>query len=199
MGGQLLLALTYLHRKYIHRDIKPENVLISDQNIAKLTDFGLVKETSSEEIMMMSGTRGFIAPELINQSSSMISDEREVFKQDAYSFGVTFQLTLFGEDGARKVTIPGKGPMMLPLYMDEVERRDVLDVLHRVGRLSEAAHNLLVNHLLPYRPADRSALSDESVMRHRFFLDALECKNLEEALIRRGNSFIRNFDWGDSP
>jgi len=190
--GQILLALTHLHCKYIHRDIKPENILISDQNNAKLTDFGLVQEATSNESLVMSGTMGFIAPELVTRSYS-ISDQREVFKQDAYSFGVTLQLTLLGEDGARKSNIPGKGNMLLPLFMNEVEMRGVLDVLCDAGRLSEAAHHLLVEHLLPYRPADRSALSDEKVLQHRFFLEALECKSLEEALMRRQSRVFGRF------
>lgn len=141
---------------------------------------------------MMSGTMGFIAPELVRRSYA-ISDQSEVFKQDAYSFGVTLQLTLLGEDAARKSIIPRKGPMLLPLFMDDVEIQGLLDVLRNAGRLSEAAHHLLVKHLLPYRPADRSALSDEHVLRHRFFLDALECKNLEEALIPRTHRVLRTF------
>merc|ERR1712137_1043872 len=129
---------------------------------------------------------------LVTRSYS-ISNKHEVFKQDAYSFGVSLQLTLLGEDGARKSNIPGKGNMLLPLIMNEEENRGVLDVLCEAGRLSEAAHDLLVEHLLPYQPANRSALSDEKVVQHRFFLEALECKSLEEALMRRQNRFFGRF------
>merc|ERR1712137_783564 len=98
--GQILLALTHLHCKYIHRDIKPENILISDQNDAKLADFGLVQEATSEESLAMSGTMGFIAPELVTRSYS-ISDQREVFKQDAYSFWRHIAVDIIG-GGRRK-------------------------------------------------------------------------------------------------
>lgn len=39
----MLLALKHLHGKnYIHLDIKPENIMISQQGVYKLGDFGLV-------------------------------------------------------------------------------------------------------------------------------------------------------------
>jgi serine/threonine kinase 38 len=49
--AEMLLAIESVHNlKYIHRDLKPDNVLIDRQGHLKLTDFGLCKQYSREEI-----------------------------------------------------------------------------------------------------------------------------------------------------
>lgn len=59
----LLLALDYLHNKanIAHRDIKPDNLLLSAENVLKLTDFGLSTESATSN--NKSGTRAYMAPE----------------------------------------------------------------------------------------------------------------------------------------
>jgi serine/threonine protein kinase len=59
----LLLALDYLHNQVniAHRDIKPENLLISADNVLKLTDFGLSTEDTTSN--NKSGTRVYMSPE----------------------------------------------------------------------------------------------------------------------------------------
>jgi len=202
--GQAGLALAHLHRneKIVFRDVKPENILISDQDQAKLTDFGLAKVVTSAERMQMCGTMGFLPPELLCVESSFnnsnegfcspggrrhpgsrISPGWDPFKADAYSFGVTLQVALLGEDGARKKTIRRKGPMMLPLSLCEAENAELLAQLRENGRLSPEAYALLVDRLLPHHPARRSRLTDVEVLNHPFFLQELGCDDLEKHLL----------------
>jgi len=193
--GQVLLALVHLHTEVeiVYRDVKPENILISEADEAKLTDFGLAKVVTSADRMHMSmcGTVGYAAPECFNsdfkfrsfQSSKKegssfgcgpsIQAHYDPFKADTYSFGVTLQIALLGEDAARKRDIRGKGPLLLPLQYSESEVSELMAQLRDNGRVSDKAYTLLVDRLLPFDQAKRTRLDDPEVLEHPFFLEEL--------------------------
>ena len=85
---QCMSGLKYIHsKKIIHRDIKPENLLISDNLILKITDFGISKifEKVKEQTETILGAGNlYAAPEAIR---SKIYDG----KIDIYSVGKSFQ------------------------------------------------------------------------------------------------------------
>ncbi|XP_073354523.1 uncharacterized protein [Aegilops tauschii subsp. strangulata] len=79
-------GLHYLHKQRIsHLDLKPGNVLLDANMEPKITDFGLSRFLAEGKSIIVTkqafGTRGSIAPELIN--SGEIS-----FKSDIYGLGV---------------------------------------------------------------------------------------------------------------
>lgn len=50
----------------MYRDLKPENVLIFEDGVAKLTDFGLAKELDPHDITKSEvGTTFYYAPEMV--------------------------------------------------------------------------------------------------------------------------------------
>ena len=83
---QIIEGMKYVHScRIIHRDIKPSNILITEDGIIKICDFGISKLMSIEEQSQTSifgGTQKFMAPELIDEHDDY--DE----KVDVYSFGV---------------------------------------------------------------------------------------------------------------
>jgi eukaryotic-like serine/threonine-protein kinase len=64
---QILQALAYAHKQGIlHRDIKPSNIMITDQGMVKVLDFGIAKILGGENLTQtgfMVGTPQYISPE----------------------------------------------------------------------------------------------------------------------------------------
>ncbi|XP_008221234.1 PREDICTED: proline-rich receptor-like protein kinase PERK15 [Prunus mume] len=90
-------ALNYLHNEcpppIIHRDVKSSNILLSDELLPQLSDFGLAMRGSTDSAYVISsdvvGTFGYIAPEYFMHG--MVSD-----KIDVYAFGVVLLELLSG-------------------------------------------------------------------------------------------------------
>jgi calcium/calmodulin-dependent protein kinase I len=63
-------AIKYIHSLgIVHRDLKPENLLLAsekDDTLIKLTDFGLSKIYSKDQMLLTAcGTPGYVAPEIL--------------------------------------------------------------------------------------------------------------------------------------
>ena len=84
-------GIAYLHHgcemKILHFDIKPHNILLDENFLPKISDFGLAKLYSIDNsIVTMTaarGTIGYMAPELFYNNIGGISN-----KVDVYSFGM---------------------------------------------------------------------------------------------------------------
>jgi serine/threonine-protein kinase len=86
IGADVAQALAYAHRHgVIHRDVKPGNVLITEDGIVKVTDFGIARAINTEESLTQTGavmgTATYFSPE---QAEGMGVDARS----DIYSLGV---------------------------------------------------------------------------------------------------------------
>uniref|UniRef100_A0A0E0MQM0 Protein kinase domain-containing protein n=1 Tax=Oryza rufipogon TaxID=4529 RepID=A0A0E0MQM0_ORYRU len=84
-------GINYLHHgcdmQILHFDIKPHNILLDNNFVPKVADFGLAKlyprDKSFVPVSAARGTVGYIAPEMISRGFGAISS-----KSDVYSFGM---------------------------------------------------------------------------------------------------------------
>jgi serine/threonine-protein kinase len=71
----------------IHRDVKPSNLMLTEEGIVKVTDFGLAKAAQADSHLTATGevlgSPGYISPE---QAQGQPTDHRS----DIYSLGATF-------------------------------------------------------------------------------------------------------------
>lgn len=82
----------------IHRDIKPNNIMLDNEGVIKIIDFGLARAEDHAKTRSIIGTPVFMAPEL--WSGETISFDQSI---DVYAFGMT-ALTLVSKNIPRALT-----------------------------------------------------------------------------------------------
>merc|ERR1711874_145374 len=94
MSAQIAAGMAYLEsQNYIHRDLAARNVLVGDNHIVKIADFGLARLIKEDEYEARVGARfpiKWTAPEAANYSRFSI-------KSDVWSFGILLtELVTYG-------------------------------------------------------------------------------------------------------
>ncbi len=152
LGLEVGRALAFAHAQgLVHRDVKPQNVLLNEDGLAKVTDFGIVRSMDAvggqTETGTVLGTSHYIAPE-------QARGERVDAQTDVYSFGVVLYELLAGD-------VPYPGDSFLSVAMKHVNE-PIPNVLERRPdtplRLAS-----LIERCMAKLPAERPASMDEVV------------------------------------
>lgn len=108
---QLTAGIAHAHDSYIiHRDIKPQNVLILDDGMVKITDFGIAMALNSNELTQTNSVMGsvhYLPPEQANGSGSTL-------KSDIYSLGILMYELLTGK-------VPFKGENAVEIALKQMK------------------------------------------------------------------------------
>jgi serine/threonine protein kinase len=94
---QIARGLDYLHSfadpPVIHRDVKPSNILLDENLVAKVSDFGISRETPeffSHVTTRLAGTAGYIDPQYYMKRQLTPAS-------DVYSYGVVLLELITGQ------------------------------------------------------------------------------------------------------
>ena len=163
---QIASALEMAHKNnIIHRDIKPHNIIITEDGVAKVTDFGIAKAVSNSTITAFGKTIGsvhYFSPE---HARGGYTDA----KSDLYSLGVVMYEMLTG-----KVPFDADTPVSVALkHMQEeaVEPRTVNP------NVPEAVNKIIMK-----------ALQKEPVMRYQTATEMLQ--DLKMSLKNPSGDFV---------
>jgi eukaryotic-like serine/threonine-protein kinase len=93
VGAQVAEGLQYAHeRQIIHRDIKPANIMVLNDGLVKITDFGIARMRNNEVKTMTGmilGSPKYMSPE-------QVSGKRADTRSDIFSLGVVLYEMLTG-------------------------------------------------------------------------------------------------------
>jgi serine/threonine-protein kinase len=150
-AAQIASGLAYAHRQgLLHRDIKPANILVTKDDVVKLSDFGIARAVSQQTMALtkpglVMGSVYYISPEQ--------AQEHDIHETaDLYSLGIVLYQMLTG-----KLPYTGESPVTVALkhISDPVPTID-----QRATGVSPALA-AIVNRLLQKNPEHRFASASD--------------------------------------
>lgn len=130
---QLLNGITHAHEAYIiHRDIKPQNILILNNGLVKIADFGIAASLNESELTQTNSVMGsvyYLPPE---QASGTLM----TLKSDIYSLGIVMFELLTGK-------LPYKGENAVEIAMKHIN--DPLPSVRSINALiPQSIENIII-------------------------------------------------------
>lgn len=130
---QLTSAIACAHESFIiHRDIKPQNVLILDNGVVKITDFGIAMALNSNELTQTNSVMGsvhYLPPEQANGTGATM-------KSDIYSLGILMYETLTGK-------VPFKGENAVEIAIKQM-KDEIPSITEEYPEIPQSIENIIL-------------------------------------------------------
>ncbi|MEM1067735.1 MAG: protein kinase [Planctomycetota bacterium] len=120
----------------MHRDIKPANIMVSEDGTAKILDFGLARQTSSNPANDITGAEGQVQGTAPYMSPEQASGETLSCATDVFSFGTMLFDMFTGEN-------PFRGDNLLDSIRRVSEASRIHESLERGSRIPSAVAGLI--------------------------------------------------------
>lgn len=171
---QIASALEMAHKNnIIHRDIKPHNIIITEDGIAKVTDFGIAKAVSNSTITAFGTTIGsvhYFSPE---HARGGFTDA----KSDLYSLGVVMYEMVTG-----RVPFDADTPVSVALKHMQEEPEEPIELN---PNLPSAVNRIIMK-----------ALKKDTTLRYQSATDMLA--DLRQALKNPNGDFVDDIDYDET-
>ncbi|XP_028772805.1 rust resistance kinase Lr10-like [Neltuma alba] len=157
-------GIEYLHKgcnmQILHFDIKPHNILLDDNFIPKVSDFGLAKlYPTNDNIMSLTaarGTIGYMAPELFYKNIGGVS-----YKADLYSFGMLL-MEMAGRRKNLNVLAEQSSQFYFPFWAyDQLNEGNEITIADATEEEMKVARKMLIVGLwcIQTKPSDRPSMN----------------------------------------
>lgn len=164
---QLTDGIAHAHESYIiHRDLKPQNIMIEENGMIKITDFGIAMALNSTQLTQTNSVMGsvhYLPPEQASGKGSTV-------KSDIYSMGILFYELLTG-------MLPFKGENAV-----EIALKQMKDPLPSVKAQNPAIPQSIENIIMKATAKNPKNRYDNVKEMHDDLLTALDEDRLNEPI-----------------
>lgn len=165
---QITDGMASAHDSYIiHRDIKPQNIMILENGLVKITDFGIAMAMNATQLTQTNSVMGsvhYLPPE-------QASGQGSTLQSDIYSMGIVMYELLTGE-------LPFKGDNAVEIALKHL-KEPIPDIREKISNVPNSVVNI-VKKATAKNPKNR--YSDAREM-HDDLLTCLDDTRRDEAII----------------